>query len=57
MLGKKSDPSIAPLASLFPGIVKPNQLNEIDVDWRTLRNTEIDVSPDANIEKFWQTVA
>ena len=54
---KKSDPSIAPLASLFPGIVKPNQLNEIDAEWRILRNNDIDVPPDANIEKFWQTVA
>lgn len=30
--------SIGPLASLVPGIVDPDKINELDREWRVLRN-------------------
>ena len=44
---------IAPLASLVPGIIGHDQLNEVDREWRVLRNTEINVPDSTDIQEFW----
>lgn len=52
----KTVPSIAPLAAHFPNLVPENDLNEIDREWRLLRNTELNVVPDISVYKFWQKI-
>ena len=54
---KKSEPSIAPLVSLLPGIIEENKLNEIDNEWRLLRNTDLEVAESIDTERLWQTIA
>ncbi|XP_037786399.1 uncharacterized protein LOC119582249 [Penaeus monodon] len=53
---KKSEPSIAPLVSLLPGIIEENKLNEIDNEWRLLWNTDLEVDDSIDTERLWQTV-
>ena len=53
---KKKVPSIAPLAASFPDLVSEKDLNEIDIEWSLLRNTELNVEPDTDTYKFWQKV-
>lgn len=48
--------SIAPLASLVPGIIGPDKLNEVDREWRVLRNTELNVPDSTDVEEFWCTI-
>ena len=52
----KTIPSVAPLAAQFPNLLSENDLNEIDGEWRLLKNTELNVEPDINVYKFWQKV-
>ncbi|KAJ8898415.1 hypothetical protein PR048_003775 [Dryococelus australis] len=50
--------SIVPLASLFPRVAKQDEIQQLDTEWRLLRNREIgcgDSSMDA-IEEFWNNV-
>ena len=53
---KRDVVSIAPLASLVPGIIGPDKLNEVDREWRLLRNTELNVPDNADVEEFWQKI-
>ena len=52
----KTVPSVAPLAVQFPNLVSEKDLNEMDGEWRLLRNTELNVEPDIDAYKFWQKV-
>ncbi|XP_045116694.1 uncharacterized protein LOC123507659 [Portunus trituberculatus] len=45
-----------PFTAQFPNLVSENDLNEIDGEWRLLKNTELNVEPDINVYKFWQKV-
>ena len=47
--------SIAPLASSFRNLVKDNQLNDLDAEWRELRNTKIVTESTSSCE-FWVKV-
>lgn len=49
--------SIIPVVRLFPNIVQNNDFQQIDTEWRILRNCEqIKTFPD-NIELFWDNVS
>lgn len=52
----KTVQSIAPLAAHFPNLVPESDINEIDSEWRLLRNTELNVVPDISAYNFWQKV-
>lgn len=54
---KKTVPSVAPLVSLFSHLVPENEINEMDREWRLLRNTELDVQPDIDVYSFWDKVS
>ena len=45
--------SIATLAAKFPNLVK--DIQELDTDWRILRNTEVDIDSE-NPTEFWNAV-
>lgn len=49
--------SIVPMTRLFPNIVQSNDFQEIDTEWRILRNCEqIKTFPD-DVELFWNEVS
>lgn len=52
----KSVPSIAPLASFFPRLVPSNNINELDREWRQLRNLELDAELNVDMCQFWHKV-
>ncbi|KAI4469528.1 hat family dimerization domaincontaining protein-related [Holotrichia oblita] len=45
--------SIAPLAIHSPNIVPPNKLNDLDREWRQLRNIKTEDFKDLDISEFW----
>ena len=51
----KKSPSIVPLSSLFPGLVNVKETNDIDMEWRQLRNESLEVEDD--ICAFWRNVS
>ncbi|XP_068990425.1 zinc finger BED domain-containing protein 5-like [Neodiprion pinetum] len=52
----RSHNSIAPLASKFPNLVHENALNDLDSEWRELKNLEINVPLAPSID-YWETVS
>lgn len=56
VLSKKHN-SIAPLAVEFPNLIKQNELNDIDVEWRLLRNVDIRDLVEMNISNFWKKIS
>lgn len=53
----KTIPSIAPVVANFPNLVAETSINEIDSEWRLLRNTELNVEMAGSAYTFWQNVA
>lgn len=53
----KKHMSIAPLAVLFPSLVPNNELNDIDREWRSLRNIDLTGFENLNIEEFWVKIS
>ena len=53
----KSVPSIAQLSSFFPRVIPPNEINELDREWRLLRNTELNADPNEDLCQFWFKVS
>lgn len=54
---EKQVASIAPLAASFPSLVAEGDMNTTDTVWRLLRNTNLNLSADVSIERFWKCVA
>ncbi|XP_066990850.1 zinc finger protein 862-like [Macrobrachium rosenbergii] len=52
---KREVASIAPLASLLPGIVKDSELNDLDREWRSLRNKD-NLDSNMPVEEFWNHI-
>lgn len=48
-------PTLLPLMQLFPNLVKETNFQDIDGEWRQLRNLEIDMDK-TDFEKFWAYV-
>lgn len=49
--------SIIPLAQHFPNLVAESELQNLDNEWRLLRNTEINYEDTSNAEMFWISVS
>ncbi|KAL4721098.1 hypothetical protein ACJJTC_018664 [Scirpophaga incertulas] len=56
IIKEKKYNSLALLAIHFPNIIAENKLQELDDQWRLLRNSPIDFD-ETNISKFWREVA
>lgn len=52
----KTVPSIASLAVTFPLIVKESEINDIDREWRLLRNMELSEHAGLTASLFWHTI-
>jgi hypothetical protein len=53
----KEHNSIAPLAIYFPNIVPQNKLNDLDREWRQLRNVDMNDFKNLNVSEFWIKVS
>lgn len=53
----KTIPSIAPLAVSFPLIVRENEVNELDREWRLLRNMDLSEHAGLTASQFWHAVS
>ncbi|KAL3208549.1 hypothetical protein MRX96_039010 [Rhipicephalus microplus] len=52
----KTIPSIAPLAVSFPLIVRENEVNKLDREWRLLRNMDLSEHAGLTASQFWHAV-
>lgn len=48
--------SVAPLAASFPNIIEETKIQELDTEWRLLRNTDIATGSDGTVQDFWMNV-
>ncbi|KAL3213093.1 hypothetical protein MRX96_035666 [Rhipicephalus microplus] len=53
----KTIPSIVPLAVSFPLIVRENAVNELDRNWRLLRNMDLSEHAGLTASQFWHAVS
>ncbi|KAH8027920.1 hypothetical protein HPB51_011150 [Rhipicephalus microplus] len=53
----KTIPSIAPLAVSFRLIVRENEVNELDREWRLLRNIDLSEHAGLTASQFWHAVS
>ncbi|CAH1111420.1 unnamed protein product [Psylliodes chrysocephalus] len=56
VISKKHN-TIASLGMHFPNLVLANQLNELDREWRQLRNIDINDLKNLNISEFWSKIS
>ncbi|CAH1099099.1 unnamed protein product [Psylliodes chrysocephalus] len=56
VISKKHN-TIASLGMHFPNLVSANQLNELDREWRKLRNIDINDLKNLNISEFWSKIS
>ncbi|KAL3179057.1 hypothetical protein MRX96_038303 [Rhipicephalus microplus] len=52
----KTIPSIAPLVVSFPLIVRENEVNELDREWRLLRNMDLSEHAGLTASQFWHAI-